>query len=530
MERDLPIAEIPLCSEELDERFAQLQRRLVPLWQLICEVNGAGEQTIVVVPSLTVEFGGLRGSVLQAYEERFLFLLFLLRQPRARLVYVTSQPVVPSTVDYYLSLLPGVIPSHARARLHLITPHDGAPRPLVHKLLQRPRLIERIRELIPDPTRAHLVPFNTTRHERDLALRLGIPMYGADPCHTHLGTKSGSRALFRRCGVSCPAGMEGIRSRAQLVDALVGLMRERPACDEWMIKHDDGVSGEGNAVLSVRGLTWRDPDEIDARLASLQLEAENVSVPAFLEKLFAHGGVVEERISGIELTSPSVQLRVTPLGDVEVLSTHDQILGGAQGQKFLGCAFPADPRYASEIARQSRRVGEALASIGVIGRFSIDFVCHRDEIGWHSYAIELNLRKGGTTHPYLTLHFLTDGRYDPEAGIYHTVNGAKFYVATDALESPSYRVFTPTDLFDIVVRRGLHYDQIRQTGVVLHMMTAVGDMGRLGFTAVGESAAQAHALFVRMREVLDEEATAALMDRALPELHEGGDALASGGA
>ena len=56
----------------------------------------------------------------QAIEERFLFLLMLLRQPRLRMIYVTSMPIAPEIVEYYLALLPGVIPSHARARLSLV--------------------------------------------------------------------------------------------------------------------------------------------------------------------------------------------------------------------------------------------------------------------------------------------------------------------------------------------------------------------------------------------------------------------------
>jgi hypothetical protein len=39
----------------------------------------------------------------------------------------------------------------------------------------------------------------------------------------------------------------------------------------------------------------------------------------------------------------------------------------------------------------------------VIGRLAIDFVARDDEQRWHPFAIELNLRKGGTTHPYETL-------------------------------------------------------------------------------------------------------------------------------
>src|SRR2546423_13106748 len=93
------------------------------------------------------------GAVIQAYEERFLFLLLLLRQPRARLIYVTSQAIQPAIIDYYLDLLPGVIPSHARRRLFLISPLDASVRPLTEKLLARPRLIERIRALIINPDR-----------------------------------------------------------------------------------------------------------------------------------------------------------------------------------------------------------------------------------------------------------------------------------------------------------------------------------------------------------------------------------------
>ena len=62
----------------------------------------------------------------QAYEERFLFLLLLLRQPRLRMVYVTSMPIDPRIIEYYLALLPGVIPSHALARLTLVSVGDAS--------------------------------------------------------------------------------------------------------------------------------------------------------------------------------------------------------------------------------------------------------------------------------------------------------------------------------------------------------------------------------------------------------------------
>ena len=74
--------------------YDALQAKLIPLWKSIDHFNNDA-QTIVVVPSADVDVE-LTASELQAYEERFLFLLFLLRQPRARMVFVTGQTI---TVD-----------------------------------------------------------------------------------------------------------------------------------------------------------------------------------------------------------------------------------------------------------------------------------------------------------------------------------------------------------------------------------------------------------------------------------------------
>src|SRR5439155_255317 len=91
--------------------------------------------------------------------------------------------------------------------------------------------------------------------------------------------------------------------------------------------------------------------------------------------------------------------RVTPLGKVELLSTHDQLLGGPTGQAYLGCRFPADPEYAVAITREAAKIGNRVAKEGVIGRFALDFVTVRRNGSWQPYAIELNLRKAWTRKP-----------------------------------------------------------------------------------------------------------------------------------
>src|SRR5437762_11260667 len=195
-----------VSAERAAAQFDQLQRKLVPLWELIESFNQQ-EQTIVVVPSMSVDVT-VTGSETQGYEERFLFLLLLLAQPRAKMIYVTSQAIHPSVMEYYLDLLSGVIPSHAMRRLTLLSPYDDSNRPLSLKLLERPLLLERIEAGILNKDRAHLICYNTTFLERNLALRLGIPLYGADPLHLPFGTKTGCRRLFAEEGTNHPIGSE----------------------------------------------------------------------------------------------------------------------------------------------------------------------------------------------------------------------------------------------------------------------------------------------------------------------------------
>jgi hypothetical protein len=306
------------------------------------------------------------------------------------------------------------------------------------------------------------------------------------------------------------------------VNATLRLRVERPTVSQVIVKLNEGVSGAGNAVVDLAGLSAsgeRDErDELARRLQSMRFERADTSLDAYLDKLDERGGIIEERISGAELRSPSVQLRVTPTGDVELLSTHDQLLGGPSGQRYIGCRFPAHVSYARAISADAATIGRRLAREGVLGRFAIDFVVVKDQHGtWTPYAIELNLRKGGTTHPFLTLQFLTDGRYQPTTALFLTPAGReKHLVATDHLESPMLRGLSLDDLFDIVARHGLHFDQSRQSGIVFHMISCLTEHGRVGLTAVGDTPGQADAIYRRAERILLDEARSALEDIVLP--------------
>ncbi len=104
----------------------------------------------------------------------------------------------------------------------------------------------------------------------------------------------------------------------------------------------------------------------------------------------------------------------------------------------------------------------------------MDFATVREGSGWASYAVEINLRKGGTTHPFGTAQQLLRGRYDAETGTYRDGRGERrFYVSTDNMLDPRWRTLDPRDVIGRVNRAGLGWDPARRTGVVLHMLESL---------------------------------------------------------
>ena len=328
--------------------------------------------------------------------------------------------------------------------------HDASPRALTQKIVERPRLVQRIRDAVPDLTRAYLTVFNSTPLERKLAVLLGIPLNGLDPELQYYGTKSGSRRVFREAGVPLPAGVEDLRDEGDVARALVELRQSRPGIRRAVVKLNESFSGEGNAVVTYPESPSGD---VAAALSSIELPTPADSGSTYFGELKRMGGVVEEYIDAAEKHSPSAQLRTSPRGEVLTISTHDQILGGPHGQTYLGCRFPARDDYRLAMTDMASRIGAVLAAKGVVSRFGVDFLAYRQSSGdpWELSALEINLRLLGTTHPFLALSFLTGGHLDPATGQFLSLGGRpKFYRATDNLRSDRYRTLGPEDLIDIV--------------------------------------------------------------------------------
>jgi hypothetical protein len=491
-----------ILYNDIQQRFRRQFEKVFP--------DKLAPRTVVIIPSLSLDseiLAKVKGFI--HYEERMLCLLMLLRMPLTKIIYVTSVPVAEIIIDYYLHLLPGITGHHARQRLTMLSCYDASSRPLTEKILERPRLIERIKQSITDIDAAHLTCFNITSLEKTLAVRLNIPLFGPNPDLFYEGSKSGGRKIFRSAGVHLPEGFEDLKTREAVINALSTLKKNNPGLPKAVIKMNDGFSGEGNAIYYYHNIAV---DEIleknieDSLSQHLKIIAKDLSAEIFFEKFCEMGGVVEAFLEGDEKTSPSVQCVINPLQQINIVSTHDQLLGGEDGQIFIGASFPASKEYNISLASEGRKIAHILAKKGVVGRFAIDFISVKQDDKWIHYAIEINLRKGGTTHPYLMLQFLTEGTYNAETGEYLTASGNKrFYFASDNVSSEHYKGLTPYDLIDIAMFHSLMYDGAAQEGVMFHLVGALSQHGKLGLVCIGSTPQKAKEYYDKVIYVLDNE-------------------------
>jgi len=484
--------------------FRELQQQLLPEWGREYDGNGT-DFDLLMVPSLTMDAAQMAlVTGAHHYEERQLFSLIRLRDPGVRAVYVTSKLLPDLVVDSVLELLPGVPTSHARRRLHLFDADDASNRPLTEKLLERPALLARIKDML-RPGRSFMACYVVTELEKQLSEVLQVPLLGTDPALGYWGSKAGSRELFARCGVPHPPGSALVFNLDDLAEATAELWEAHPGLRRCVVKLNEGFSGEGNARFELEPLQLEGLSAGERR-AVIRSALEQLPMPpaSWRELVGQQGALVEAWLEGGEaLSSPSVQGTIHPGGGVDVLSTHEQILGGPGGQTYLGCCFPAADAYRVALMRHGQAVGEALAKEGCLERYAVDFIARRINGVWDVQAIEVNLRQGGTTHPYMALRAITTGQLDPTTGLFLAPTGQPLhYRATDNLVDPQLRGLLPADLVDIVAEASLHYDPARLRGTVFHLLGCLSEFGKLGMTCVATSPTEADQVYEATKAAL----------------------------
>lgn len=466
--------------------FEALQReRLVAAWR--ADLIGSTTPHVVVgLPSYSLDRNVYEhyGDRVPPLENRYLYALLRASDPATRVVYLSSLPVRREIMEGYLELVDPGLRHSVLERGRVVTPEDLSRRPLAEKLLERGDLIDDIRRFIGGEP-ALIEPWNVTESEAALAVALDAPINGTHPARRGVATKSNGRRLLRQAGVPVPQGVEDVHSAREVVDAIDRLKAEQPRLQAVVIKLDDSVAGDGNVVVPVSGWPSGGGGGSSKQAAEAVLGG---LLPEWYQAALTDGGVVEERIQGNDLRSPSAQAAITPTGEVVVLATHEQRLGGPEHQVYEGSSFPADPAYAPLLGAYAEQTGRWLAEEGAIGRFGVDFVaCRHPGAAWQVYGLEINLRKGGTTHTLGISRLLRGGAYNAGAGIFVSARGrSTCYGATDNLVEETWIGRSPREVRSAIADAGLAFDRATGTGIVPHLLDCLLVDGRMGYTAIAD--------------------------------------------
>ncbi|KAL3809449.1 hypothetical protein ACHAXA_001277 [Cyclostephanos tholiformis] len=456
------------------------------------------DKDVIVIPSLSLNAHELQNiSGVGHYEaERMLYVLLALGKSRTRVIYVTSSPLDHGIADYYVGLLPSEIRQDARGRVTFMSVCDvDTGRSLAEKICMRPRLLNRLRSMV-RPETTVLNVLRGTRHEMRISNELGIPVYSARPGDQSYGSKSGSRALFDRLRIPCADGTSvACFDVEDLITQILEVTLRNPTAMRGVVKLDEGFSGKGNAVMDLGRIRRVDVTDIARLRLAARGALENMDFCCrgrtwddYEDEIRRMGAIFELFVEGEITASPSVQVVVNEDYSVSVVSTHEQIL---DNQVYVGCRFPADEAYRRELMRYGKLVGEFFAERRITDHFSVDFICvrHPTSFAWEVYAIEINLRVTGTTHPWMTLKLLTHGSTDETSGVYYSdTHQVRCYVSSDCIQGESLRHLVPMDIKEIFeARKDLNWCPERQMGVVCHLLGCVSENGKIGMTSIADT-------------------------------------------
>lgn len=503
-------------SEQQKTEFQKLQRRL-KLNKKLSNFNYRGERTFVVVSGMNSDkFNLSQVKGLDYYEERMLFFLFLLKYKKTKIIFVTSEGFNTDLFDYYIDLISNKKKeiSDIKSRLIHVQVKNSKYLALTDKILNSKKALDTISDAIADKKTAVLRCYNPTAAERKLAVTLGIPLFGSKEKFDYVGTKSGSRKVFKLAELETIPGSGYLKNYSELVSAMARLMKDYPTYKRMVIKLDQGAAGRGNCIFETQKFLEENDIEISIKTDTEKIaqkihknfkgycrfELDNETAEHYIKEFNKIGGIVELYINGKIKYSPSVQLSISTAGIPIIVSTHEQILGGVENQKYLGCAFPALTDHRKLIIREAKKVAAWMAKKGMIGHFGIDFIVvkNKPEDKPRIHPIEINLRKGGTTHPFRIAYYLTRSKYNKLDGLLYNGKTPIYYISRDFIVDERYKKLAPNELIDLVQNSKINFNKNTKQGVLVFMSGTIKEYGRFGAICISHSTEDAEIYFKKL--------------------------------
>eukprot|EP01111_Echinosteliopsis_oligospora_P001476 TRINITY_DN1221_c0_g1_i1.p1 TRINITY_DN1221_c0_g1~~TRINITY_DN1221_c0_g1_i1.p1 ORF type:complete len:556 (-),score=156.03 TRINITY_DN1221_c0_g1_i1:55-1635(-) len=451
---------------------------------------------IFILPSMTVKFYENK-QYTSAHEERHLIFLNLLKNKKARVIFVISSPLDVDIINYRMKIFSqSYNDPTAINRLILLSADDCSNRPLTVKILENQKLMDEIRSNIRNPEKAIMLSYICNPLDEELRNKIGIKKWFGSEGTQHWGSKSGSRQIFLESGVPIAEGLNEPIYSADLLYHHAFHLKKSTKANRLILKVDDGSGGWGNVVLDFTGINCDDDDD-DAsfclddvkkvvKKGVLDLKVW-VDFGGFEEELKECGCILEEMIDPKnELwvqNTPSVQLYIRGENQVQVLSTHEQAIDGCF---YIGCKYPAHADYLSSISHFAKEAGKTLARKGVRGFFGTDFLATKDPKSnkWHIIALEINLRLCATTFAYFNLLTSVD-----EAQV-----AKKKYMFLDEVHLK--KSYTLPELEKLTEEKGIAYDRQKGRGILFATLSLLTSKQEVSLMCIGDSSDQVQSLYV----------------------------------
>eukprot|EP00756_Hemistasia_phaeocysticola_P029676 Hpha_TRINITY_DN16246_c0_g1::TRINITY_DN16246_c0_g1_i1::g.12956::m.12956 len=490
------------------------------------------DQDIVVLPSFDFDPRELaKVDGVTHFEERLLNTLFSLRYKGTRLVYVTSVPLDEGIIRYYKEMMPAGVKENFEDRVLFVNCQDITPVPLSQKVLARPRLMQRIKRFL-RPGKSFLTCNSGTARAEEIAKHLGCTYASCIADLSYWGTKAGSRAAFAACGIPHPIGVPEVFTAKDLAERIASLLQSEDgrSLRKMVVKLNEGFAGGGNAILDLTVISAAERESslhevLAGRILkcfeTMDFQAAGETWLAYSRQIRKLGAIAEAFIEcppGTTMTSPSGQVVVSSRDRAEVISTHEQVL---DGQAYTGCTFPCHQSYRAELMTYCQRLGDFMKEKALLDHFGVDFVVVQDKndpAKYSMHALEINLRRGGTTHPHMTARVLCNAELNARGELVNERGQTKVYVASDHVVNESCRGLTPDDLLDIMHDNRLSFSHETQTGAVFHLLGCMSQFCQVGVTCIGNTQEEAQQILAAVKALLVQESMQHTRSTVLPPL------------
>ena len=456
-------------------------------------------QTLVSIQS--VSLGDLTRQHLPGishFEDRNLYLVEFLRRPQKSAIFVVSNDPDEGLIRYHLTITAQCLNmdiADINQRVAFVRIQSRGSSSLTQRLLEDKGQFSLLQEAIKQSHRPFLDFWAVSDLEVELARRLQLSYFGPPAGALGLDAKSSARKIFAQAGIAHPLGQEGLSSFAEVQSALQDLASKSNAIS-FLIKlnNEEAGNGIGKVERQAIGLS-------EGQFRAAIEVSKDIPLAAFETRLKEDGCVVEEFVEYQQIANPSVKMCIQNDGTVLNLATHDQVLTNLA---YSGSIFPAEPAYRSRLVRSGIQIANFLKDHGVRGVFSVDFLAGRNNQleDWSLWALEINIRKGATTHPYFWTRVLTAADYDESSGELKVSGRQVVYISSEYIHSISLKRFTPLQLIKLLQEAGIIFDPSTRTGVFVHMATSMREHAKIGATIIASDHIHAFDLLAQLNALV----------------------------